>query len=183
MKKIKIKKSNKKFFSNNIIFFDTEFSNIDIEKGELISLALVKMTGEELYLEFDYKKKELHPWVKENVIPYLSGHTTKKKDALNQIWDFVGREGEKPYLMAYVNQFDSIYWYRLFADPKNHPAFWIPIDFASILFSLGYDPEVMRDKEFFKELKIDTKKYNKHNALDDAKLLAETFKKMKALSL
>ena len=37
------------FFFDNIIFFDTEFSNIDSEIGELMSIGLVKPNGEELY--------------------------------------------------------------------------------------------------------------------------------------
>jgi len=81
--------------------------------------------------------------------------------------------------MAYVNQFDSIYWYRLFSDPKGHPVFWIPIDFASILFGFGFDPDIMREEEFYKWLEIDTTKYNKHNALDDAKKLKEVYEKFK----
>jgi DNA polymerase III epsilon subunit-like protein len=174
---------NNLFFSDNIIFFDTEFTNIDTEIGEIMSIGLVKPTGEELYLEMDYDERSLHPWVKENVLPYMSGEKVTKKEALEKIWEFIGRGEEKPFLMAYVNQFDSIYWYRLFDDPKDHPVFWIPIDFASILFAFGFNPETMRVEEFYQWLGVDTKKYHKHNALDDAKMLFDVYNKFKAKML
>lgn len=79
--------------------------------------------------------------------------------------------------MSYVNQFDAIYWYQLFDSPKDHPAYWIPIDFASILFAYGYSPNSLGKDNFYKELGIDNKKYNTHNALDDARLLAEVYKR------
>jgi len=167
------------FFSDNIIFFDTEFTNIDTEVGEIMSIGLVKPNGEELYLELDYDNRTVHPWVTDNVVPFLSGKKISKEKAIEKIWEFVGRGEEKPFLMAYVNQFDSIYWYRLFADPKDHPVFWIPIDFASILFSFGFDPEIMRVEEFFKWLSVDLTKYKKHNALEDAKMLKEVYEKFK----
>lgn len=167
------------FFSDNIIFFDTEFSNIDTQIGELISIGLVKPTGEELYVELEYDVANVHPWVTDHVLPFLSGDNITKDEAIKKIWDFIGRGEEKPFLMAYVNQFDSIYWYRLFTDPKEHPVFWIPIDFATILFSFGFNPENMREGEFFDWLGIDTTKYNKHNALDDARKLREVYNKFR----
>lgn len=163
-------------FSRNIIFFDTEFTHLDPKIGELLSIGLVKYTGEELYLEIEQSGGEVHPWVEKKVLPHLTGNKVTKEEARKLITDFVG-EG-KPYLMAYVNQFDAIYWYGLFEDPKDHPAFWIPIDFASMLFAYGYDPESMRQDEFLKGLGIDRNIYTQHNALDDARLLAETYKKL-----
>ncbi|PIY93623.1 MAG: hypothetical protein COY69_00700 [Candidatus Magasanikbacteria bacterium CG_4_10_14_0_8_um_filter_32_14] len=170
---------NNLFFSDNIIFFDTEFTNIDSEIGEIMSIGLVKPNGEELYLELAYDNKTVHPWVTENVIPFLLGNKISKEKAIKKIWDFIGRGEDKPFLMAYVNQFDSIYWYRLFADPKDHPVFWIPIDFASILFAFGFNPEIMRVGDFFDWLDIDLQKYKKHNALEDAKMLKEVYDKFK----
>lgn len=54
---------NKKFYSENIIFFDTEFTHLDVEIGELLSIGLAKNTGEELYLELDYTRKKIHPLI------------------------------------------------------------------------------------------------------------------------
>ena len=162
-------------FSKNIVFFDTEFTNLDIKVGELLSIGLIKYTGEELYLEIETNGGEVDPWVQKKVLPYLTQRKVTKKEAQNTIDDFIG--DAKPYLMAYVNQFDAMYWYGLFEDPKDHPAFWIPIDFASLLFAYGYDPESMRQDKFLEQLGIDRTKYTQHNALEDAKLLAETYKK------
>jgi len=156
-----------------IIFYDTEFTNLDITQGELLSIGLVKQSGEELYIELEYNRETVHPWVEEHVLPYLQNNPISIEEARVKLWDFVG--DDKPYLMAYVNQFDAIYWYKLFADPQNHPAFWIPLDFASILFAHGYKVESMGDVHFFNELGIDKSKYNMHNALDDARMLKDVY--------
>jgi len=161
-----------KFFTDNIIYFDTEFTHLDMRVGELLSIGMIKPTGEELYIELDYKGDE-HPWVKDKVLPYLSGDKISHKEAQKELSDFVGPN--RPHLLAYVNQFDSLFWYDLFEDPKRHPAHWIPIDFASILFANGFDPESMRHDSFFEKLGIDRSTFNHHNALDDAKLLKMTY--------
>ncbi len=156
-----------------IIFFDTEFTHLNIMKGELLSIGMVKESGEELYLEFEYSGDNVHPWVEKKVLPYLNGEHVSVEEGRGQLKKFIG--DEKPYIMSYVNQFDAMYWYRLFGDPKDHPAFWIPLDFASILFAQGYDPESMREESFFEKLNIDKSQYNQHNALDDAKLLSKVY--------
>jgi len=159
-------------YSKNIIFLDTEFTDLDVKKGELISIGLVKAGGEELYLELEYEDKP-HPWVIENVLPSLTGEKIEKSSAVKILKEFVGVEN--PYMVAYVNQFDSVFWYDLFDSAKEHPFYWIPIDFASILFAHGFDPNSMGKDKFFDNLGIDKTKYSKHNALDDAKLLSATY--------
>ena len=69
------------FFSDNIIFFDTEFTNIDSEIGEIMSIGLVKSNGENLYLELEYDNGTIHPWVVDNVVPFLSGDKISKEKA------------------------------------------------------------------------------------------------------
>ena len=62
---------------------------------------------------------------------------------------------------------------------KDLPFFWLPIDFASILFGMGLDPYSLNNKKFLKKIGIDTQKFkHTHNALDDAKLLREVYMKM-----
>jgi len=165
-----------KSFSKNIIFLDTEFSSLDPYKGEILSIGLVKLNGEELYLELKYDG-EIDPWVKKNIIPTLKDPKVSRETAKRRIREFIGKK--KPYLVSYVNQFDAIYWYKLFG-VNNHPAHWLPIDFASILFGLGINPEAYYygDKDnFYKEMGIDHTKYKEHHALDDAKLLREVYLK------
>jgi len=163
-------------FSGNIIFVDTEFSDLNPYKGEILSIGLVKLNGKELYLELEYDC-ETSKWVKENVIPLLTKKKISREKAVKQIKKFVGNK--KPYMVAYVNQFDAIYLYKLFGT-ENCPFYWIPIDFASMLFTVGISPGAYNygDKHnFFKELGIDYTKYKEHHALDDAKLLRQVYLK------
>jgi DNA polymerase III epsilon subunit-like protein len=163
-----------KAFSENIIFFDTEFSSLNPYRGEILSMGLIKFTGEELYLELDYDG-EVDEWVKKNVLPLLQQPKVSREEALEVVDGFVG--DSKPYLMAYVNQFDAVYWYKLIEYGKN-PFHWIPIDFASILFAAGRNPQSYdwrhRDN-FFREFGIDYSHYREHHALDDARLLRDVY--------
>ncbi|MFA6492814.1 MAG: exonuclease domain-containing protein [Patescibacteria group bacterium] len=160
-----------------IIFLDTEFSSLDPYKGEILSIGLVKESGEELYLELTYDG-EVDPWVKENIIPNLKNKKVSRDEAKQKIRDFVGKN--KSVAMAYVNQFDILYIYKLFTI-DDCPFFWMPLDFASILYGLGYDPLEYheRQKDMVKKFGIDSEKYQRHNALDDARLLREVYLKLK----
>ena len=159
-------------YSQNIIFLDTEFSDLNARTGELLSVGLITYSGKELYLELEHSGP-VHPWVKKHVLPLLIQPKVSREVAKEKLTDFIGKD--KPYLVSYVNQFDAIYWYDLFGSPKNHPCYWIPIDFASILFATGYDPNSLGKKRFFDELSINKKNYTFHSALDDARLLRDVY--------
>lgn len=162
-------------YSQNIVFFDTEFSSLDLDRGEILSLAFVKLNGEELYLELDFKG-EVDKWPKENILPGLNKEKVAPKEAVKKIEEFIGND--KPYLMAYVNQFDMAYFYKIFGlDNFNERFNWIPIDFASILFAMNISPEILVEREagFFDKMGIDLTKYHQHNALDDARILREVY--------
>lgn len=164
-------------FSNNIVFLDTEFSTLDPYKGEILSIGIVKLDGSELYLELEYQG-ETNDWVKKNILPTLTKPKISRQKAIQDINEFIG--DQKPYVISYVNQFDTIYLYKL-TGINGHPFFWLPIDFASILFSLGIQPENYNPENpdnFLKDIDIDITKYHQHNALDDAKLLREVYLKM-----
>jgi len=168
-------------FSKNIIFLDTEFSAMDPYKGEILSIGIVKLNGEELYLELEYEGP-VNDWVKENILPTLKDKKVSRKYTVEKIIKFVGKR--KPFVVCYVNQFDIVYTHKLFNSEDIHdlPFFWLPIDFASILFSMGINPEAYLSKNeenFFKEIGVDTDKFkHTHNALDDAKLLRKVYLKM-----
>lgn len=165
-------------YTKNIIFFDTEFSSLDLAKGEILSLAFVKFSGEELYLELEHCG-EVDEWPRNNILPNLIKTKVSKEQAVKLIDQFIGND--KPYVVAYVNQFDVAYFYKLFGlDNFNDKFNWIPIDYASILFSLGINPDVLvnREKSFFDKMQIDLSKYTQHNALDDARLLREVYLKL-----
>ena len=163
-------------FSDNVIFADTEFSSLNPYKGEILSIGLVKLDGEELYLELEYDG-EVDEWVKDNIIPTLTEPKVSREQAIKRVKEFIS--DKEPYMVGFVNQFDVIYWYKLFR-PDNDPFYWLPIDFASMLFALGINPESYNweDKDsFYQEIGIDHRKYRKHHALDDAKLLREVYLK------
>lgn len=164
-------------FSKNVIFFDTEFSSLDPYKGEILSVGMVDFKGNELYLELEYDG-EVDPWVKENILSTLNQKKVSRSLAVRKMKKFIGKNS--PYMVAYVNQYDTLYAYKLFGQGKC-PFFWLPIDFASILFGMGIDPEAYfpnDKKNFFEKIGIDASKYHMHNALDDAKLLREVYLKM-----
>jgi len=163
-------------FSDNLIFFDTEFSSLDPNRGVLLSIGLVKMNNEELYLELENKEK-VDDWQKENILPSLTGKKARTGQAAKMIKEFIGPG--KPYAISYVHQFDMPFFYKLIPQEES-PFHWLPIDFASVLFALGLDPEIMAkgNKALYKELKIDYTKYQTHHALDDAKLLKEVYLKL-----
>lgn len=92
-------------FSKNIIFIDTEFSTLDPYKGEILSIGIVKLNGEELYLELEYDG-EVSEWVEKNILPNLNGHKVSREGARKQIKEFVG--DNKPYAVAFINQIENI---------------------------------------------------------------------------
>ncbi|MCU0667380.1 MAG: hypothetical protein MUF85_02070 [Patescibacteria group bacterium] len=158
----------------NIVFIDTEFSSLNPYKGEILSIGLLKQDGSELYLELEYEG-DYDDWVKENLLHTLTGNKVDRQQAADMIINFVGNG--KPYMVAFVNQFDTLYLHKLLGGVQNSPFYWIPIDFASILFAYGYNPELYHklDAKFFNKLNINPKKYKQHNALDDARLLKDTY--------
>lgn len=162
----------------NIIFYDGEFTSLNPYTGELLSVAMVTQEGKELYREIE-PKGELSDWDKEYVVPYLKGHFISQEKAKDEITQFLGKD--QPHLVCFVPQYDIIFLHKLFkiggGEQDTLPYHWMPIDFASILFSLGINPRQYSDTnpEFFAELGVDIEKYQKHNALDDARLLREVY--------
>lgn len=166
--------------NRNIVFMDGEFAKLKPNGIDLLSIALIKPNGEELYLELDYKGK-VDDWVNENVIPKLSQKRVSKKEAVKLIKKFVGKE--KLYVVAYVNQFDWMGICKLFGakDVKRIaelPFKWVPIDFASILFSKGINVAETKMTEIAKKYNISTSKDDEHNALNDARVLKKLWERI-----
>jgi DNA polymerase III epsilon subunit-like protein len=181
MDKSKLGKFHFKPFSKNIVFYDSEFSSLNPYIGEILSIGLVDLKGRELYLELDYKGKA-DPWVQENIIPTLKSKKYSSTVAIKKIKKFIG--DKKPYAVSYVNQFEIVYLHKLFQSKsiKDLPFYWLPIDFASILFGIGFDPKsyYVKDKNnFIDQIGVDKKIFkHTHNALDDARLLREVYLKL-----
>lgn len=166
--------------NRNIIFMDGEFAKLKPNGIDLLSIALIKPDGEELYLELDFKGK-IGQWEKENVIPHFTGNKVSKKEAVKLIKEFVGKE--KPYVVAYVNQFDWMGICKLFGvkDVKGiaeMPFKWTPIDFASILFGKGINISETKMTETAKKYNIEASETQRHNALYDARILKKLYEKI-----
>ncbi len=166
-------------FSDDIVFFDSEFTCSGVLKGDLMSIGMVSLDGKkELYLELKYDDRCISDWTQENVEPYLKGNPISREEAKKQIREFCGKS--KPFLVATVNQYDMAFWHDLF-DEEEEPIHRIPIDFASILFGLGLNParEIGDEKKtFFAQFGVDLDNYQLHNSLDDVKLMRELYVKL-----
>jgi DNA polymerase III epsilon subunit-like protein len=165
--------------SKNLIFIDTEFTDLDPEKGEILSIGMVKLSGEELYIELAHDG-EVHEWVLKNIIPQLTGLKFSREQARQQINEFLGESN--PFAVAFIDNYDVIYLTKIFGAGKL-PFRWTTIDFASILFANGVNPVKFLPEEkgalsFYRKLGIELKNYRHHHALDDAKLLREVWMKI-----
>jgi len=161
----------------SVVFMDGEFASLHPNGIDLLSLALIKENGEELYLELECKA-EISPWVSLNVIPHLTEEKVSLEEAKEKIREFIG--DEKPVLVAYVNQFDWMGLCRLFGanspeEMSELPFHRIPVDFASILFA--------KNKQVV-SLVAAARKYDikvsgvQHHALHDARLLKAVYEKV-----
>jgi len=164
----------------NIIFMDGEFAQLKLDGIDLLSIGLVKPTGEELSLELEFNG-EIDSWVKRNVFPYLSGKKFSIEKAAGEIKKFVGNS--KPYLIANVNQFDWMGICKLFNANNSQqiyervPFYWVPIDFSSMLFERGINPGISQ-KKIANQYGVDVSDIREHNALDDARLLKRLYEKI-----
>ena len=155
-------------YSDNIIFVDTEFSGLEFYLGDLISIGLVKLSGEELYLELDYSGP-VNAFVQREVLPKLTGPRVPASEAVARIKEFVG-DG-KPYMVSEGGHYDVLYVYKLFGIEK-HPFNWVPLELTSMLFSHGIRPRI---DEFAASLGIDRTHFRTDHALDDARFLREVY--------
>lgn len=164
-------------FTDNLIFFDTEFTGNNPALDEIISIGMVKMDGSELYLELESNIPASN-WIKENVLPSLKNTKVSKEVAIEEINKFIGNN--KPYLISNRSAFDTAYLYKIY---KFHTAPFqeFTIDFSNILFLYGFDPKFFGGDnkiKFCEVLGVDITKYKIHNALDDARLLREVYLKI-----
>jgi DNA polymerase III epsilon subunit-like protein len=165
------------FEATNLIFIDTEFTSLDPREGEILSIGIAKLSGEELYLEIE---SEAIPskWVHTHILPTLAAPKVTKAEAVKQVRKFLGRK--KPFALAYVDNYDALYCVKLFGSNDALPFKWMTIDFASILFANGINPTKFQASEsgaktFYLSLGIDLSKYRQHHALDDARLLRDVW--------
>ncbi len=165
-------------FSENVIFFDAEFTSLDPREGEILSVALVKPDGKELYLEIERDPASAHPWVRENILPLLDGHPIQVDEACDRIREFVG--GTTPYLVSYVSHFDTSFLHKLFGD-GHWPFSRDPIDFAAMLFTTGFNPSNLLENDRILSESVGAEPSTArrmHHALNDARLLRDAYAKL-----
>ena len=146
------------------IFFDTEF----IEDGktiELLSIGMVREDGAEFYGEADWTdRRRASAWVKDNVIPNLTGPSYGREVMAARIREFAG---EKPQFWAYYADYDWVVLCQLFGTMLDLPDGW-PMycrDFKQWLDDNG-NPQMSDHGEMH------------HNAIADARHLKENFDRL-----
>lgn len=140
------------------IWFDTEF----IEDGktiDLISIGMVREDGETYYAENAECRIGLaSDWVKQNVIPHLTGKLTFQSDMQREIVEFAG---EKPEFWADYASYDWVALCQIFGTMMQLPEGW-PM--------YCNDIQQLRNLHVGGGFKIPVApNKNEHNALADAK--------------
>lgn len=165
-------------FSDNIVFLDAEFTSLDPYTGELLSVALVRPTGEECYVEIGYDPTLVDPWVSQHILPLLEGNPVSPETARATIRTFLG--DTLPYPVSYVTPFDTVFLHKLFG-ASEWPMSRYPIDFAAMLFMAGLSPANLleNDRSLSKALGVESSdSHRMHHALNDARLLRDAYGKL-----
>lgn len=102
-------------------WFDTEF----IEDGktiDLMSIGVVAEDGRTYYAESEEcDLSRATPWVKENVVPYLTGIKTPRAHIAQRLIEFMGH---KPEIWAYYADYDWVALCQLFGTMMDLPKGW-----------------------------------------------------------
>ena len=102
-------------------WFDTEF----IEDGktiDLMSIGIVAEDGRTFYVECEEcDLSRASEWVKQNVIPHLTGDTMPRSVIAKKIQAFMG---EKPEIWAYYADYDWVALCQLYGTMMELPKGW-----------------------------------------------------------
>ena len=90
---------------SEIIFIDTEFSDLDPMTGEIVSLGIVTLSGDELYLELEAPATSSE-WVRKHILPTLTQPKVSVEQAKQLVHHFIGPR--QPYAVAFVDNDDVI---------------------------------------------------------------------------
>ena len=116
-----MKLKNKKFIN---IFFDTEFSTAGMN-SELISLGMISENNDKLYIEFNYNKRFVTSWLKENVINKLNKKKLNKNNAKKKIENWLNKvgKGKKIKLISAGKEMDNLLLYSLWTSKKKNVSY------------------------------------------------------------
>jgi len=172
-----------------IIFVDTEFTG-EHSKATLVSAGFVTLDNKRLYITLnDYKKDQVTPWLKKNVIKKINKKfSINKREAYKKVSKFFKdySQGQKIQLITAGKTLDLILVFELFhqKSPKKkymHYLHDLPkylnhefhLDIYTLFYLCGYNKKINREK--FANLRIKTMK---HNALYDAMIIRKCFIKL-----
>ncbi|MDD4970710.1 MAG: 3'-5' exoribonuclease [Paludibacter sp.] len=188
------------------IFMDTEFTGLRPDTT-LVSIALVTDHPYEntFYAELtDYNRDHINDYLQKNVIDKLTLKESfdKSRDYHPDLWDvklrgtkddvrpaiiqwiseLVKRDHEKVKIWSDVLTYDWYLFLDLISDPDTlaFPSdliYYIPFDLATAFEMKGIDPDINREKFAFSEVYEKMLVY-KHNALWDARIIRDCYKKM-----
>ncbi|GAA1685818.1 polyadenylate-specific 3'-exoribonuclease AS [Kribbella yunnanensis] len=103
------------------LWFDTEF----IDNGrtiELLSIGVIREDGESYYAEpSETDRERTGPWVRDNVLPHLTGPTRPRRDIAQQLVDFAGPQ---PEWWAYFAAYDWVALCQLYGPMMSLPGGW-----------------------------------------------------------
>lgn len=136
------------------IFFDTEF----VEDGrtiDLLSIGMIRDDGATYYAECaEADHSRASDWVKENVLPHLTGDTKPRAQIAREIVEFAGSE---PEFWAYYCSYDWVALCQLFGTMMDLPKGW-PM----------YCLDLKQSLQQARNPRIGVEKGIEHNALADA---------------
>lgn len=177
------------------IFLDTEFTGLH-QNAKLISMALVSISGEIFYAEFnDYEIENLDTCVQEDVIKNLQfNHTESFIQKEKGKWQIKSdQDGVQKLLTEWLDQFELIeiwadvlaYDWVLFCElfggalylPDN--IFFAPFDLSTLFKINGLiNPQGKYTGDFNRAAFVEKDDKFQHNALNDAKISLECYKKL-----
>jgi len=171
------------------IFFDMEFTGLH-QNTTPISFGAITNDDRTFYMEFtDYDYSQVSLWVKDNVISNLE----YKDDKRQRFWDIKSKtytaKARRHKFAELFNEFidtydkvemwsdclayDWVLFNQFFGGALKVPEkiYYIPFDICTVMKIRGIDPDINREK--FAEMQG-----VKHNALHDAKVIRECYRKL-----
>jgi DNA polymerase III epsilon subunit-like protein len=175
-----------KTLQRRLVFIDAEYTG-EHAYTTLVSLGLVSLDGQELYLTLnDYDNDQVTDWLQDNVLSMINpASTINSETAFKQLSKWIARvaAGGRVCLVSAGLGSDLLLLFELYKygvpnlkyfhalhclpDTLNHTEHF---DLNTLFFAAGEDPGVDRDE--FVGNSIDG---TRHNALHDARLARECF--------
>lgn len=145
-------------------FIDTEFEDYGSRAPiRLLSIGIVAEDGREYYAESDDISPVESDWIRENVLPFMTGADFRGEFQItSDILAFVG-DDPKPEFWGYYCDYDYVVFANIFGGIVGWPKGW------PYLF---YDLRQSLDQAGLQHI---TQPDSTHNALDDARWIAQAF--------